>query len=76
MTELKTLKDLKFNIKEKDKNMKELIELIQNYLHEEIKIEAIKWVKMYRERDDDGLGDYWITLAFQKFFNLTDEDLK
>jgi len=42
---LRTLKDLKFNLKEKDKDMRELIEMIQEYFHKDLKQEARKWVK-------------------------------
>ena len=50
MTELKTLKDLKFNVKEKDKDMRELIKVIQDYFHKDLKQEAIKWVKHFESK--------------------------
>ena len=68
MTKLKTLKDLS---KERNKNAFNCYQCF-----ERIKAEAVKWVKMFRERNDDGTGDYWRAIAFISFFNLTEEDLK
>lgn len=61
MTELKTLKDLKHS--------EEYENLVSE---EELRQEAIKWVKHYIETpDDDLVGDF-----IKHFFNLTEEDLK
>ena len=74
MTELKTLKDLKLPINEKDKDMYELIDMIQDYFHKNLKIEAVKWVKENRINE-------WYPKGFfegfmSHFFNLTEEDLR
>lgn len=54
MKELKRLKDLEY-----DKN---------RLFTDEVKKEAIKWVKAFREENCD--------VPFIEFFNITEEDLK
>ena len=39
---------------------------------EDIKAEAIKWIKEFKERDDDENKQSWI----KHFFNITKEDLE
>lgn len=75
MTELKTLKDLRVE----DEYM-----ISKN----DLKQEAIKWVKFYENAEyddyekvglDKGTDDYYTTYAtdfITHFFNLTEEDLK
>lgn len=80
MTKLKTLKDLRFNIKEKDKNMKELMDIIQDFFHQDIKKEAIKWVKYYRTLNHGAqipelLGESPSAKALIDFCNITEADL-
>jgi hypothetical protein len=63
MTELKTLKD---------------IGAINSVLKNELKAEAVKWVKYMNKQED------WIYMVYERdweglfkhFFNLTEEDLK
>ena len=68
---LRTLKDLKFNLKEKDKDIRELIEMIQEYFHKDLKQEARKWVKNSPYRREIAF-----VCAFKDFFNLTEDNLK
>ena len=60
MNELKTLKDLEYEVEESIAEFKETL-----------KAEAVKWVKEYRKH-----GELMITEDFKHFFNLTEEDLK
>jgi len=60
--ELKTLKDLDF-VKGCEKGRS---------CADELKAEAIKWVKSKDILDYNGDIEYWIT----EFFNITEEDLK
>ncbi|KKN59805.1 hypothetical protein LCGC14_0538030 [marine sediment metagenome] len=64
---LKTLKDIPLNLTG----------------HEDVRKEAIKWVKEWEKNDeiDDGLGNTeysfeTASLIFKHFFNITEEDLK
>ena len=57
---LKTLKDLDV---EEDRDYRSLIDV------DELKAEAVKWVKNMRELPD-------ARYMFRKFFNITEEDLK
>ena len=62
MTELKTLKDLKIFDEDKSK-----VAMEYNYMiREELKAEAVKWVK-------EGRISF---LSWVEFFNITEEDLK
>lgn len=71
MTEqLKTLKDIDV------KRTEHFIDESVLKFRRDLKAEAIKWVKKYKERDNDGTGDFWRAIAFMSFFNLTEEDLK
>ncbi|MCH7568458.1 MAG: hypothetical protein IIA87_03470 [Nanoarchaeota archaeon] len=77
--EFKTLKDLKFNINEKDKDMKELMDIIQDQ-------EAIKWVKKMKSDIPEGYTPQRIKdiingvnggiNILKKFCNIDEEDLK
>ena len=59
---LKTLKDIPITCKD-------------NHLyHNELKAEAIKWVKHYRKRKCR--GDKHKAEGFKHFFNITEEDLE
>ena len=67
MTKLKTLKDLDFwtlYVAERDEE-RDVVD------RDDLKQEAIKWVKDFRERDDE----IWES-NFMNFFNITEEDLK
>ena len=70
MTELKTLKDLRF-FQGSGRGDYDYAD------REELKTEAIKWVKSFeanKEIDKNYLnGAIW---EFRRFFNLTEEDLK
>ena len=78
MTEIKTLQDL---WKEKNKDLKEKgitcacgnCDLV-SFKIKELKAEAVKWVKHYREYDSHSTG-FNVDEEFMKFFNLTLEDL-
>jgi len=67
--EIKTLKDLRFNITEKDKDMKELIQIIQEYFHKDLKKEAIKDLRNERVKKMTAI-DYILVK-----FDITEEDL-
>jgi len=65
--EVKTLKDLKC--------MGETHGFRPRWINEdELKAEAIKWVKFYQTTNDE--AEQWIRRWICKFFNLTVEDLK
>ena len=68
MTELKTLKDIELQ--------GSIISIANNY--EDIKQEAIKWVKEMNklETADDMIYEKNWGEIFKHFFNLTEEDLK
>ncbi len=80
---LNTLEDLKFEITEKDKDMKELINCIQDFFHRDLRAEAMRWiraekpelfgipileVRLTAEQVRDCIKD-WI----KYFFNLTNK---
>jgi len=70
MTELKTLKDFEEHII----GYKREIPFKETFLFNELKAEAVKWVKKWQKRS-------WTqnpepAEAFIDFFNLTEEDLK
>jgi hypothetical protein len=64
MTELKTLKDLGWEDGDVAK--------------EEVRAEAVKWVKEFRRQNDEmaGLRGNWDINFIKYFFNLTEEDLE
>lgn len=78
MSDLKTLEDLRNytiwnNQLEKSKFEEEII------LKEELKAEAVKWVKRFRKEQElnyGGLRGNWEEKWIIKFFNLTEEDLE
>jgi len=67
MSKLKTLKDIKKSFWDAWFSKEDNIELILS----DIKVEAIKWVKMLRKEHNHEVASY-----FLDFFNLTGEDLK
>jgi hypothetical protein len=82
MTELKTLKDLKWRsemLKEHFEIVKlpEVLEFKNEWFVNEgkLKQEAIKWVKFYSKDTEDENAQF-IRMWIWKFFNLTEEDLK
>ena len=82
MTELKTLKDMKVKEGEifefKDGTCFILTsreaDLINYFLNEIEKAEAVKWVKYMENYYKSNLGEQMIFI--KEFFNLTEEDLK
>ncbi|MCK5347370.1 MAG: hypothetical protein KAR20_28365 [Candidatus Heimdallarchaeota archaeon] len=71
--ELKTLKDIG-----RDMRMTSAIPgFARDELRDEIKQEAINWVKYYREEHGDNLPAVGFSpdTEFMKFFNITEEDL-
>ena len=79
MTELKTLKDLKF-IDERYLTGKTKINYDKFISQKEIKAEAIKWVKKINKlmkKKDHRFEAHMGAISFIiTFFNLTEEDLK
>ena len=68
---LKTLKDMNSKLyitKEDEDNDVRWIK------RDELKAEAVKWVKFYRKRD--GLDDWERAEGLMEFNNITEEDLK
>ncbi len=46
-------------------------------IFEELKAEAVKWVKFYQKHDEETEeAAQWLRMWIVKFFNLTEEDLK
>ena len=75
MSELKTLKDLQIY---KKVGFPSSIDIKEFVSREELREEAIKWVKWLKKSNPDG----WhknepesAALIFKKFFNITEEDL-
>ena len=81
MTKLKTLKDIEFG--------KDFYHLRRNIANsKDLKEEAIKWIKskidriMELQKSDEPYKEEWISqnqaviLAFSKFFNIKDGDVK
>jgi hypothetical protein len=70
MSELKTLKDINFLVPGNFTERK----LGNKYIKDELKQEAINWLKSYSPflNDCNGAVDEWI----KHFFNISDEDLK
>ena len=82
MTELRTLKDLDWDINESYfKANPEVIELREKRIDEmaigikELKQEAIKWVKFLDTKIITSGSPMWRS-EFMDFFNLTEEDLR
>jgi hypothetical protein len=78
MTELKTLKDLRYKTAE-SLSPETFIENSCSYqdfvLKEDLRQEAIKWVKEMNESEKDKLHFASPQTYFKVFFNLTEEDL-
>ncbi len=71
MTELKILKDfVGFDTEGNLGIGKKYID------REELKAEAIKWVKEMIKTSEEGLALDWAPNYFKTFFNITSEDLK
>ena len=64
---LKTLKDLQKPIRNDEGSCLRV---------EELKAEAVKWVKMLEDTSKCPFVNKGAVLLFKDFFNLTDEDLK
>ena len=75
MTELKTLKDLKKNGIETVSEKLKLKKIFEYVDVEELKQEAIKWVKKFEQEEEWSAGKInmiWI----KHFFNLTEADIQ
>jgi len=71
-TELKTLKDYEHNIPlgiDKDGNFIFVVKI------EDLKAEAIKWIKDELRKIDEGDDETSLMGGFMQFFNLSEEDL-
>ena len=64
MKELKTLKDLE--------NEFDGVSVLTSKL----KAEAVKWIKKFSMKTEEGFEMSNVSRAFKKFFNLIEEDLK
>ena len=72
-TELKTLKDISYWMKEPPHNSDDT----KIVFEKELRQEAIKWIKSYRTGNNDETNFHFNEIWWIKhFFNITEEELK